>query len=252
MYHYGQRHLHHQQREYHHRQDDYHRQRLEHHLAMEKYHLREEGVHNHMMASTTTTTTTASTPSTTTTAASLPVADAPVSLPLLSPDAPPVADERHQLSQLGCDTFSCLLSDFELLRTDRGYLLTKEPASEDGAAASCRDNLTCWLGHFDLRPKGYGFELVLKSSENSGAPSAKFPGLQPEHVFQYGEPRLESDDYQDDETRFSAESPEYDDARLFGSDDGAGAEGDRGHEDIGVNAKAAPESDYDNLFGWKR
>ena len=251
MYHYGQRHLHHQQREYHHRQDDYHRQRLEHHLAMEKYHLREEGTQNYVISSAEATTSTTMTASTTSTAAaSLPSPVVPpVGLPLLSPAAPAAAAEQHKLSQLGCDSFSCLLSDFELLRTDRGYLLTKEPAPKDGAAASCRNNLTCWLGHFDLRPKDYGFEIVLKSSENSGAPSAKFPGLRPEHVFQYGRPRESAADYQDDEPKSKrAESPEHDHEELFGS----GGEGDRGDEDIGVTAKAAPEIDYDTLFGLKR
>ena len=175
-----------------------------------------------------------------------PSAELPLSLPLLSP-----TERDHQSSsQLGCETFSCLASNFELLRTDRGYLLTKEQASNDGGAASCKNNLTCWLGHFDVRPTGFGFELVLKSSEKRDDPSAGFHGLKPEHVFQYGEPRnsaATTANYQGDDPspNKSAGSLEYDYAELFG---------DPGHQvhDDGVKVSAASEVDYDNIFGFKR
>ena len=249
MYHYGQRHLHHQQREFHHRQDDYHRQRLEHHLAMEEYHLAEEGTLNTAMSTTEATTTTTTSSTTTTTAvpsSTSPPAELPLSLPLLSP----TERDRQPSPNLGCETFSCLASNFELLRTDRGYLLTKEPASRDGDAASCKNNLTCWLGNFDVRPTSFGFELVLKSSESRDAPSAGFPGLQPDHVFQYGEPRKSAaapTDYQGDDPSHhkSAESQNYDYAGLFGGRD-------RQDHDDGVKVSAASEVDYDDIFGFKR
>ena len=220
---------------------------------MEKYHLAEEGTLNSEMSTieATTTTTTTTTSSTTTTTSvpttTSPPGELPQSLPLLSPterDHPPS-------SQLGCETFSCLASNFELLRTDRGYLLTKEPAPKDDGAASCKNNLTCWLSHFDVRPTSFGFELVLKSSENRDAPSAGFPGLQPEHVFQFGEPRKSAaatnTDYQGDDPSplKSAGSLEYDYAGLFGDRE------QQVHDD-GVKVSAASEVDYDNMFGFER
>ena len=223
---------------------------------MEEYHLNEEGALNYVMptteAATSMTMTTTSTATTSTTTTSMmpsttsPSAEPPLSLPMLS-----LTEPDHQASsQLGCETFSCLASNYELLRTDRGYLLTKEPVSMDGEAASCKNNLTCWLGQFDVRPTSFGFELVLKSSENRNAPSAGFPGLQPEHVFQYGEPRQSAavtaatTDYQGDDpsSHKSAESPDYDYAGLFGDRD------QQVHDD-GVKAS---DVDYDSLFGFKR
>ena len=169
-------------------------------------------------------------PSTTSISAS----ELPLSLPLREPS-----------SQLGCETFSCLASNYELLRTDRGYLLTKEPASSgDGGAAACGNNLTCWLGHFDARPTTFGFELVLKSSEGNGY----FPGLRPEHVFQYGEPRESATttaDYQgDDPSSSSDKSADYDYAGLFGDHK-------HGNDDAREDT-ASGGIDYDDMFGFKR
>ena len=158
----------------------------------------------------------------------------PLSLPLREPS-----------SQLGCETFSCLASNYELLRTDRGYLLTKEPASEDGGAAACGNNLTCWLGHFDARPTTFGFELVLKSSEAPSASDGYFPGLRPEHVFQYGEPRESATttaDYQGDDPSSSHKSADYDFAGLLG---------DHRNDDAREEA-ASGGIDYDDMFGFKR
>ena len=171
------------------------------------------------------------------TASSTKAAELPPSLPLLS--------TREPTSQLGCETFSCLASNYELLRTDRGYLLTKEPASGDGGAAACGNNLTCWLGHFDARPTTFGFELVLKSSESKGA-DGYFPGLRPEHVFQYGEPRESATttaDYQgDDPSSSSHKSADYDFAGLLG---------DHRNDDAREEA-ASGGIDYDDMFGFKR
>ena len=165
---------------------------------------------------------------------SISTAELPLSLPLREPS-----------TQLGCETFSCLASNYELLRTDRGYLLTKEPASGDGGAAACGNNLTCWLGHFDARPTTFGFELVLRSSEAASASDGYFPGLRPEHVFQYGEPRESATtaDYQgDDPSSSSHKSADYDFAGLLG---------DHRNDDAREEA-ASGGIDYDDMFGFKR
>jgi hypothetical protein len=140
LYHYQQRVYHNRRQEHHHRQNDYHRERLYYHSSMEQYHL---GQADSPAVAATTEDPTAATSDTV-------ISPTPKQqvVPDLVPYAAqlrtllPAAPERESSaaeSQLKCSSFSCLLSNYELMRTDRGYLLTKEPQLKDGDATKCKN-----------------------------------------------------------------------------------------------------------------
>jgi len=71
---------------------------------------------------------------------------------------------------LGCQNFVCLLSKFDLLKTDTGYILT--PLEEFAGASrttktssgkECK-RFDCWLSQFRSKEKSYGWELTFKTS----------------------------------------------------------------------------------------
>lgn len=66
-----------------------------------------------------------------------------------------------------CHDFICLLGNFDLLKTDSGYLLTNDGKKneESSAAAKCQDFL-CWLSQFEIKSKSFGFQLVRKDTKS--------------------------------------------------------------------------------------
>ena len=82
---------------------------------------------------------------------------------------------------LGCQNFVCLLSKFDLLKTDSGYLLTPfEDRTRTAAAATtttkkaskdCK-RFDCWLSQFNSKQKSYGWELTLKTGKGQDRSSS--------------------------------------------------------------------------------
>ncbi len=122
---------------------------------------------------------------------------------------------------LNCSSFPCLLARFDMVKTDRGYILNPDASNrdliQDSPPAACDDGFRRWISKFRIGRKGYGFELVLKElqsglltswSSSSSLPTASsshlpsssghlpFPGghdvghrfkeLRPEEVFSFG------------------------------------------------------------------
>lgn len=70
---------------------------------------------------------------------------------------------------LGCQTFVCLLSKFDLLKTDTGYILTPledfaaPRRTKSSSGKECK-RFDCWLSQFRSKEKSYGWELTFKTS----------------------------------------------------------------------------------------
>jgi hypothetical protein len=68
---------------------------------------------------------------------------------------------------LGCQNFVCLLSKFDLLKTDTGYILTPfEDISASMAKKSSKNckRFDCWLSQFKSTQKSYGWELTYRAT----------------------------------------------------------------------------------------
>ena len=70
---------------------------------------------------------------------------------------------------LGCQNFVCLLSKFDLLKTDTGYILTPledlagpSRTTKSSSGKECK-RFDCWLSQFRSQEKTYGWELTFKT-----------------------------------------------------------------------------------------
>ena len=74
-----------------------------------------------------------------------------------------------------CDNFICLLQKFELLKTDRGFLVkrSKSKSHEDCV------HFKCWLNKYKLTKTSYGFELIDLDLQNQPL----FTNNKPQEVF---------------------------------------------------------------------
>jgi hypothetical protein len=86
---------------------------------------------------------------------------------------------------LGCQNFVCLLSKFDLLKTDSGYLLTPfEDRTRTAAATTTTKKVgkdckrfDCWLSQFNSKQKSYGWELTLKTGKEQDRSLSSFSSL---------------------------------------------------------------------------
>ena len=62
-----------------------------------------------------------------------------------------------------CDNFICLLQNFELMKTNNGYLVRKLQKSE--SSENCV-HFKCWLNKFRLTKTKFGFEFIDKKLQN--------------------------------------------------------------------------------------
>ena len=88
-------------------------------------------------------------------------------------------------STLGCQNFVCLLSKFDLLKTDTGYVLTpfvEFPAADSTPKKSVKvcKRFDCWLSQFRSKQKSYGWELTFKSLPEDAQPKVGNPSLEPD------------------------------------------------------------------------
>ena len=134
--------------------------------------------------STTTRTTTAATITTTTTTAA--VAEMP---PSSTRSHSEVLVQSRNEALLSCSSFPCLLHKYDLLKTDKGYILNAEETVEGGgegvAAADC-PHFRAWIGRFHVVARGYGFEMVLQEGPAASDQPHQFRRLSPGDVFQFG------------------------------------------------------------------
>jgi hypothetical protein len=118
----------------------------------------------------------------------------------------------------------------------------------------------CWLRHFKVVQKSYGFELIFKGADEMTGEEAKLPKIPQDQVFQFGKSKDEAAaaDYQGDEEYKDFEDSE-DDVDDVGAEDfeysgaAAGVEGkaDAAADTGTAAANVAPVVDYDALFGRK-
>ena len=83
----------------------------------------------------------------------------------------------------GCEDFICLLAKFDLIKTNKGYILEKTAKSVPGSECS---TFHCWLNQFSVKNLSYGLELVRHGTEDKGP---NFEMLKAGDVFQYGSPK---------------------------------------------------------------
>lgn len=111
-------------------------------------------------------------------------------------DTPSVpSTDRHvgQPTDLACQDFICLLAKYDLLKTDKGYVLTADERPRPNITAGCSD-FACWMNQFIVRKKTYGFELVHKDllASDLGAQQSKADQNEADFakIFQLGSPSL--------------------------------------------------------------
>lgn len=79
----------------------------------------------------------------------------------------------HLESAIGCPNFVCLLSKFDLLKSEGGYILTPlEDFPVRKVNKDCK-KYDCWLGQFDAKEKSYGWELTYKPAKEENKKDTK-------------------------------------------------------------------------------
>ena len=74
-----------------------------------------------------------------------------------------------------CDNFICLLQKFELLKTDRGFLVKRRNSQSHEDCV----HFKCWLNKYKLTKTSYGFEFIDLDLQNQPL----FSNNQPQEVF---------------------------------------------------------------------
>jgi hypothetical protein len=65
---------------------------------------------------------------------------------------------------LGCQNFVCLLSKYDLTKTDTGYILQPYEDTVKRSGKECK-RFDCWLAQFYSKEKSYGLELIFKAAK---------------------------------------------------------------------------------------